>query len=170
MALKLIYLMVTRIFTLARLTTCNSMAKNTEILILRHQLAVAQRRDPRLARKPTWADRAWLALLASLLPRRQISQLRLIVTPRTLLRWHRDLLRRSWARRSRPRRPGRPPTHHKIRALVLRLTRENPNWGYRRLHGELATLGIKVAPPTVREVREGTRAPPRTRSRSRTSA
>jgi len=134
-----------------RLSVRNSTAKDVEILMLRHQLAVAQRRDPRLARKLTWADRAWLALLAGLLPASRLSRIRLIVTPGTLLGWHRDLLRRRCARRSR-RQPGRPATHWNIKALVLRLAKENPSWGYRRIHGELADLGIRLAPSTVWEI------------------
>src|SRR5947209_9143122 len=133
------------------LSVSDSTAKDVEILMLRHQLAVAQRRDPRLVRKLTWADRAWLVLLAGLLPATRLSRIRLIVTPGTLLGWHRDLLRRRWARRSR-RRPGRPATHRNIKALVLRLAKENPSWGYRRIHGELADLGIRLAPSTVWEI------------------
>ncbi len=78
-----------------------------------------------------------------------IFALPLIVTPDTVLRWHRDLLRRRHAKASRPKRPGRPRTVRSIRALVLRLARENSSWGYRRIHGELASLGIKVAAGTV---------------------
>ncbi|MEV4365231.1 helix-turn-helix domain-containing protein [Nonomuraea sp. NPDC049625] len=70
----------------------------------------------------------------------------------TVLRWHRDLMKRGHARTCRPKRPGRPPTVRPIRALVLRLVRENPGWGYRRVHGELTTLGIKVASSTVWEI------------------
>jgi hypothetical protein len=73
----------------------------------------------------------------------QLRQLQLIVSPDTLLRWHRDLLRRRHARASRPKRPGRPRTVRSVRVLVLRLADENRNWGYRRIHGELAALGIK---------------------------
>jgi putative transposase len=91
----------------------------------------------------------WLALLVGMLPAAGLSRLRLIVTPGTVLRWHRDLLRRRWARRSRRKRPGRPPTCRAVKDLVLRLARENPSWGYRRIHGELAGLGIRVAPCTV---------------------
>lgn len=149
--LKLVYLVVIRLFAWMCLSVSDSTAKDVEILMLRHQLAVAQRRDPRLARKLTWADRAWLVLLAGLLPATRLSRIRLIVTPGTLLGWHRDLLRRRWARRSR-RRPGRRPTRHNIKALVLRLAKENPSWGYRRIHGELAGLGIRLAPSTVWEI------------------
>jgi transposase len=81
-----------------------------------------------------------------------LRQLHLIVSPDTILRWHRTLLRRHHARRSRPKRPGRPPTMRSIRALVVRMAHENPNWGYRRIHGELAGLGIAVAPSTVWEI------------------
>jgi len=149
--LKLVYLVTSRLLAWMRLSVRDSTAKDVEILMLRHQLAVAQRRDPRLARKLTWADRAWLALLAGLLPASRLSRIRLIVTPGTLLGWHRDLLRRRWARRSR-RQPGRPATHWNIKALVLRLAKENPSWGYRRIHGELADLGIRLAPSTVWEI------------------
>jgi len=96
-ALRLIYLLATQIFAWIRLSSRDTTAKNVEILILRHQLAVARRRDPRLARKLTWSDGAGLMLLAGLLPHHRLSQIRLIVTPGTLLRWHRDLLRRRWA-------------------------------------------------------------------------
>jgi putative transposase len=114
-------------------------------LLLRHQLAVLQRNAgaPRLS----WADRAILAALARLLPRHRLSQLRLIVSPRTLLRWHADLVRRRWGH---PRRtPGRPRTGQVIRALVLEMAYDNPGWGYRRIHGELTGLGYRLAPSTV---------------------
>lgn len=152
MALKLIYLVMTRIFAVVRLAVQDSTAKNIEILILRHQLAVAQRRDPLLARKLTWADRAWLALLTRLFPPGRLPKIRLIVTPSTLLRWHRDLLRRRWAHRSRCTKPGRPRVHRTIKPLILRLANENPSWGYRRIHGELAGLGIATAASTVWEI------------------
>ncbi|MGH3539925.1 MAG: integrase, partial [Pseudonocardiaceae bacterium] len=84
----------------------------------------------------------------------------LIVSPETVLRWHRDLLLRHHARTSRPRAPGRPPTMRSIRALVLRLARDNSSWGYRRIHGELATLGITVAPSTVWEILKANGIPP----------
>ena len=78
--------------------------------------------------------------------------MRLLVCPDTVLRWHRDLVSKRHAARSRPRRPGRPRTVCFIRALVLRLVRENPAWGYRRVHGELLVLGVKVAPSAVWEI------------------
>jgi putative transposase len=93
-----------------------------------------------------------LAALLHPIPRPTPRQLHLIVSPDTILRWHRDLLRRHHARASRPKRPSRPPTIRSIQALVLRLIRENPSWGYRRVHGELAALRIKIAPSTAWEI------------------
>lgn len=90
MTLKLSYLPTTRIFAWIRLAGRDTTAKNVEILMLRHRLAVAQRRDPHLARRLTWADQAWLTLLAGLLPHSRLPRIRLIVTPGTVLRWHRD--------------------------------------------------------------------------------
>ena len=97
----------------------------------------------------TWPDRAWLALLAGTVPGGRLTGMRLIVTPGTILRWHRDIVRRRWARLSRP---GRPPVRRKVRSVVLRLARENESRGYRRIHGELAGLGIAVAPSTVWQI------------------
>jgi putative transposase len=131
--LRLAYMAVLRVFGWLALLARSDRAKDAEILLLRHQLAVLQRNAgaPRLS----WADRVILAVLARLLPRHRLSQLRLIVSPRTLLRWHADLVRRRWAY---PRRtPGRPRTGQVIRALVLEMAYENPGWGYRRIHGEL---------------------------------
>ena len=98
------------------------------------------------------ADRAFLAALLQPLPRTVLRRLRLLVRPDTVLRWHRNLMRQRHANISKPKRRGRPPTVRSIRTLVLRLARENPSWGYRRIHGELATLGIKVAASTVWEI------------------
>jgi transposase len=122
-------------------------AKDLEILALRHQLAVLQRQVDKP--QPTWPDRALLAALLHRLPRVQLRQLHLIVSPDTVLRWHRDLQRRRHAKASRPKRPGRPRTIRSVRALALRLVQENPGWGYRRVHGELAALGIKATASTV---------------------
>ena len=125
--------------------------KTAEILILRHQLAVLQRRQPRRP-KLNWADRALLATLLSVIPKARRQGLRLLVTPDTIVRWHRDIVRRRWAARSMRGRTGRPATRRNIQALVRRLARENPDWGYRRIHGELAGLGVKVAASTVWEI------------------
>ena len=145
MSLRLAYLAVFRVFGWLAVLARSERTKDVEILILRHQVAVLQRqiKAPRLS----WADRAVLAALARLLPGSQLRQLRLIVSPRTLLRWHADLVRRHW---SFPRRaPGRPRSAATVRALVLEMARDNPGWGYRRIHGELAGLGCEVAPSTV---------------------
>ena len=148
MSLRFAYLAVLRMFGWLALLARPDRAKDAEILILRHQVAVLQRqvKNPRLS----WADRAVLAALARLLPGSQLRQLRLIISPRTLLRWHADLVRRHWAH---PRRsPGRPRTAASVRALVLEMARDNPGWGYRRIHGELAGLGRKLAPSTVWQI------------------
>jgi putative transposase len=97
----------------------------------------------------TTADRALLAALLHRLSRQTLRRLRLLVRPDTVLRWYRDLIANRHAAWSRPKSPGRPRTVRSICALVLRLARENPAWGYRRLHGELLVLGVKVAPSTV---------------------
>jgi putative transposase len=145
MPIRFTYLVVLRVFGWLALLARSDRAKDTEILILRHQVAVLQRqvKTPRLS----WADRAVLAALARLLP---CGQLRLIVSPRTLLRWHACLIQWHW---TYPRRaPGRPGTAKPVRALILEMARENPGWGYRRIHGELAGLGYKLAPSTVWQV------------------
>jgi transposase InsO family protein len=86
------------------------------------------------------------------MPTGHLAVMRLIVTPGTIVRWHRDIIRRRWARRSRRGRHGRPPTSRNVRSVVLRLARENESWGYRRIHGELAGLGVAVAPSTVWQI------------------
>jgi transposase len=120
-------------------------------LILRHQLAVLQRRQP-CRPKLTWADRALLATLLGVIPKARRHGLRLLVTPDTILRWHRDIVRRRWAAKSTRGKSGRPATRRNIKTLILRLARENPGWGYRRIHGELAGLGVKIAASTVWEI------------------
>jgi putative transposase len=117
----------------------------TQITVLERQLGATR---PRLLP----SDQAFLAALLHRLPRDVLGRFRLLVRPETVLRWHRDLLARRHAAMSRPRRPGRPRAVRSIRLLVLRLARENPCWGYRRIHGELLVLGIKVAASTVWEI------------------
>jgi putative transposase len=151
MCLRFVFLLITRVAAGLRLSRREEMWKTAEILILRHQLAVLQRRQPRRP-KLHWADRALLATLLGLIPRARRQGLRLLITPDTIVRWHRDIARRRWAARSVRGRTGRPSTRRNIRALVRRLARENPNWGYRRIHGELAGLEVKVAASTVWEI------------------
>ncbi|GAA1294071.1 integrase core domain-containing protein [Saccharothrix xinjiangensis] len=152
MLLRLAYLGVTNTFALLRLLPMSDRDKDTEILALRHQITILQRQlgDARPRFSP--ADRAFLAALLHRLPTTTLHQLRLLVRPETVLRWHRDLIARRHAARSHPKRRGRPRTIHSIRLLVLRLARENPAWGYRRIHGELLVLGIKVAASTVWQI------------------
>ena len=151
MCLRFAFLLVTRMTSWLRLSRREEAWKIAEILILRHQVAVLQRRQPH---RPDldWADRALLATLLDVIPEARRHGLRLLVTPDTVLRWHRDIIRRRWAARSMHGKTGRPATRRDIRALVLRLARENPGWGYRRIHGELASLGVKIAASTVWEI------------------
>ncbi|WP_367129353.1 integrase core domain-containing protein [Saccharothrix sp. HUAS TT1] len=152
MLLRLAYLGVTNTFALLRLLPMSDRDKDTEILALRHQIMVLQRQLGYTRPRFSPADRAFLAALLHRLPTQALRRLRLLVRPETVLRWHRDLLARRHAARSRPKRPGRPRTIRSIRLLVLRLTRENPTWGYRRIHGELLVLGITVAASTVWQI------------------
>ncbi|MHA6757046.1 integrase core domain-containing protein [Streptacidiphilus sp. PAMC 29251] len=152
MLLRFAYLAVTNAFAVLRLLPMSDRDKDAEILSLRHQITILQRHLGPERAKLTSADRAFLAALLQPLPREVLRRLRLIVRPDTVLRWHRDLVKQRHTNASRPRRPGRPRTVRSIRLLVLRLVRENPSWGYRRIHGELATLGIKTAASTVWEI------------------
>jgi hypothetical protein len=135
--IRLVYLFIARVFGwLVLLSRCDA-AKDTEILVLRHEVAVLRRQVARP--KPDWADRAVLAALAWLLP----GHLRpdRIVAPGTLLAWHRRLVTKKW---TYPAAPGRPPVPAEVRALVEQLARQNPRWGYRRIQGELLGLGYRV--------------------------
>jgi len=157
--LRLLFLIVSRLFECLRLSRRSESWKSAEILLLRHQLTALQRQvDARP--KVNWADRAFIALLLNVIPKHRCGGLRLIVTPQTVLRWHRDIVRRRWADKSRHKHPGRPRTHPNITASVLRLAKENPGWGYRRIQGELAGLGIRVAPSTVWEILTKAGLPP----------
>jgi transposase len=147
--LRLAYLTVTNTFAVLRLLPMSDRAKDVEILALRHQLAVLQRQLGPSAVTFTPVDRALLAALLQPLPRSVLRRMRLVVRPDTVLRLHRNLMKQRHAHLSKRKRRGPPPTVRSIRILVLRLARENPSWGYRRIHGELATLGIKVAASTV---------------------
>ena len=168
MCLRFVFLLITRVTVWLRLSQREDARKTAEILILRQQFAVLQRRRPcRLWLN--WADRALLAALLAVIPKARRQGLRLLVSPDTVVRWHRDIVRRRWAARSARARIGRPATRRDIKALIRRLARENPEWGYRRIHGELAGLGVtkgSVSKPTdsgscgnVAQVRVGEECP-----------
>src|SRR5436190_4899306 len=142
--LSFVYRSLRRLLELVALRFRSEREKEIEILLLRHQLRVLERQVARPALTP--ADRALLAAFSRVLPR-QAWKRSSFVTPATLLRWHRELVVRRWTYPHRRR--GRPPTPAEVRALVLRLARENPSWGYRRIQGELVGLGIKLAASTV---------------------
>jgi hypothetical protein len=128
--------------------------KDIELIVLRHELEVLRRQVVRPKLRPV--DRALLAAAASELPR-SLRDTRL-VTPRTLLRWHRALVRRKWRQTSARR--GRPPLTVEVQELVLRLARENPRWGYRRICGELGKLGFRASPTSVRRLLPGAKLGP----------
>ena len=135
-----------------RLLPMSDRDKDVEILMLRHQITVLERQLHGQKIQFTPVDRAFLAAVLHRLPRDVLRRIRLLVRPDTVLRAHRDLVAGQHAKISRPKHPGRPPTVRSIRALVLRLARENDSWGYRRIHGELLVLGVKLAPSTVWEI------------------
>jgi hypothetical protein len=151
MCLRFVFVLITRVASWLRLSRRDDAWQTAEILILRHQLAVVQRRQPRRP-NVNWADRALLATLLGVIPKARRQGLRLLVTPDTILRWHRGITGRRWTARSIHGKSGRPATRRNISALVLRMARENPGWGYRRIHGELAGLGVKVAASMVWEI------------------
>jgi transposase InsO family protein len=158
--LKLAYLGVSNVFAMLRMLPMSDWDKDAEILALRHQIAVMERQLNGQRVLFTADDRAFLAALLHRLPKNALRRIRLLVRPDTVLRWHRDLIARRHAAQSRPHRGGRPRTVRSIRALALCLARENPNWGYRRLHGELLVLGVKVAASTVWEILQDAGLPP----------
>jgi putative transposase len=130
MCLRFMFLLTMRLAAWLRLAWREETWKAAEILILRHQFGVLQRRQPRRL-KLNWADRALLAALLSVIPKARRHELQLLVTPDTIVRWHRDIIGCRWAASSRRGKTGLPATRRNIRALFLRLARENPGWGYR---------------------------------------
>src|SRR6266511_1770536 len=141
--LSFAYWVVRRLFELLLLVGRSERAKEVEILVLRHELQVLRRQvgRPRLRS----ADRVLLAALSQLLPRKRRRSF--LVQLATLLRWHRDLVRRRWTYARR--RQGRPPLASQMRELILRLAAENPSWGYKRIQGELVTLGMPLSASSV---------------------
>lgn len=129
--------------SLARLAVRSGRSKDIELIVLRHQLSVLRRQHDR----PTLNDddRSMLGAIAQALPR----PLRAgwLVSPDTLLRWHRRRIARHWIQPTQ--KPGRPPTHAKVRQLILQIAAENPTWGYRRIHGELTNLGHHIGASTI---------------------
>jgi putative transposase len=143
MATKLIYQMLVKLLSWIVLRARSDTTKEIEILVLRHQLAVLQRRTSRP--RISWTDRAVIAALARLLPVRRRHGF--LATPATILHWHRQLVRRRWT--TPGSQPGRPAIPTGVRALTVRLATENPTWGYRRVHGELLGLGYQIGASTV---------------------
>jgi putative transposase len=147
--LSIVYRLVRCLFGLLAVLASSDLSRDAELLVLRHENQVLRRQ---LSGRLRWdhADRLWLAALSRLVCRRRWTEV-FPVTPATILRWHRDLVARKWDYTSR-RRPGRPSTGTSIKALIIRMARENPAWGHRRIQGELARLGHALAASTVWEI------------------
>src|SRR5690349_2092933 len=152
-SLRLLYVIFRQVLGLVLLMARTSAAKDVEILVLRHEVAVLRRANPRP--RLDWADRAVLAALIWLLPGRL--RMHRLVTPGTILRWHRRLVTRKW---TCPNRTGRPPVSAEIAALIGQLATENHGWGYQRIQGELLKLGHRVGASTIRRVLKVLKIPP----------
>jgi putative transposase len=146
--LSILYQLMRCLLGLVAVLVRRDLGKDAELLVLRHENAVLRRQISRVSYTP--ADRAWLAALSRLLPRRRWAEV-FPVTPATILAWHRRLVSRTWDYTAR-RRPGRPPTAAAIKNLVIRMAAENPTWGHRRVQGELVRLGHRIAASTVWQI------------------
>ncbi|HZA19033.1 MAG TPA: integrase core domain-containing protein [Pseudonocardiaceae bacterium] len=145
---SILYQLVRCLLGLAVVLVRRDLSKDVELLVLRHENAVLRRQIARAHYTP--ADRAWLAALSRLLPRRRWAEV-FPVTPATMLTWHRKLVSRKWDYTAR-RRSGRPPTAAAIKKLIIRMATENPTWGHRRVQGELVRLGHRIAASTVWQI------------------
>src|SRR3954467_10160294 len=152
-SLRLLYLLFLQVLRLVLLIGRPSATKDIELLVLRHEVAVLRRTNPRP--RLNWADRAVFAALIQRLPR--ALRCHRLVTPDTILPWHRRLVCQRW---TYPHRTGRPPIDDVLAALVVRMARENPSWGYLRLQGELLKLGHHIGASTIRRILQRHRIPP----------
>ena len=148
MIFSVVYLIARSLLACLKVLARREVSKEAELLVLRHENVVLRRQVSRVRYQP--ADRLWLAALSRLIPRRRWGEV-FPVTPATLLGWHRRLVTRQWNYTSR-RRPGRPCTAAAIRKLVIRMATDNPAWGHRRVQGELARLGHRIAASTVWQI------------------
>ncbi|OHV63453.1 integrase core domain-containing protein [Pseudofrankia sp. BMG5.36] len=153
MSVRLLYLIFIRVCGWLVLLGRSSASKDIELLVLRHEIAVLRRTQPKA--RWDWADRAVLAALIRRLPRRL--RMHRLVTPGTVLRWHRRLVTRKW---TYPHRTGRPPVNAEIAALIERLATDNKTWGYKRIQGELRKLGHRVSASTIPRVLKSLALPP----------